>query len=106
MTINRIGAGATPATAQDTPAVRRSGPAALPQDADLPTRASAAAAAPSRNLSPQTRQQAPQQNHCRGALQDRQDRQPGVQNRRRGSGTVTVSSRATWRPHWGPSASG
>lgn len=57
MTINRIGAGATPATAQDTPAVRRSGPAALPQEADLPTRASAAAAAPSRNLSPQARQQ-------------------------------------------------
>jgi hypothetical protein len=57
MTINRIGAGATPVNAQDTPAVPRSGPAVLPQGADLPSRASTAPAAARRSIQPQAQQQ-------------------------------------------------
>jgi len=58
VTINRIGASATPVNAQDDmSAAQRSGPTALPEGADLPARTSTAPAAPRRSVSPQDLQQ-------------------------------------------------
>jgi hypothetical protein len=57
MTINRIGSGAAPVSAQVTTAAQPATPALLPQGADLPTRASTAPVSPRRSVSPQALQQ-------------------------------------------------
>ena len=43
------------------------------------------------------RHKAPQQNYCRGALENCQDRQSAAQGLRRGIDRVTVSPRTTWQ---------